>query len=90
MILRKKTGYATITSPTGLKEFDTCTCKHCGRVWAIKSTEKGQGDLGGWCRTCQGAICPTCVGKDCTPFMKRIKEYEVKMKFRGDFENVTL
>jgi hypothetical protein len=80
MITQKRAGYATISGPEGIKEFDTCTCKHCNKVWVVKSTEKGQGDLGGWCRMCMAPICPECADKGCYPFMKRLLKYEQRQK----------
>ncbi len=79
-----KSGYATITSPQGVKEYDTCTCKHCNAVWTIRSTEKGQGDPGGWCTICARPICPNCVGKECFPLERRLELYEKSEKLFRD------
>ncbi len=68
----KKAGYAVIVGPGYTKEFDTCTCKHCNRVWTVRSTEKGQGDPGGWCNMCMAPICPECAGKPCFPLEERL------------------
>lgn len=80
----KGTGYGDITGPGKTEEFDTCTCKHCGGVWVIKSTEKGQADPGGWCRLCTVPICPKCADKPCLPMEKRLQTYEDKQRFAKD------
>lgn len=84
MLTPKRAGYATITYSKGVKEFDTCTCCHCGRVWVTRSTEKGQGDPGGWCRLCMKPVCPTCAGKECKPFLRKLDEYEQRQKLFKD------
>lgn len=77
----KKAGYGVIIGPGYTKEFDTCTCKHCNRVWVIRSTEKGKGDPGGWCRICSAPICPFCSDKPCFPFEEKIKRAEESERF---------
>ncbi len=74
--MRNKLGYATIIGPGQHKEYDTCTCRHCNRIWTIQSTEKGQAHPGGWCRFCMKPICPKCAGKACFPFEKKLALYE--------------
>jgi ferredoxin len=71
----KRDGYATITGPGGQKEFDTMGCIHCGRHWALRASD-GPSDPGGFCRLCMHPICPTCVGKECAPFERKLFQYE--------------
>ena len=75
-LTHKRAGVATIIGPGVNNEFETCTCNHCNRVWVTRSTVKGNGDPGGFCRLCMKMICPTCVGKSCMPFEKKLKLYE--------------
>ena len=78
-----RAGYATITGPGRTQEYDTCSCVHCNRVWAIHGTD-GKENLGGWCRQCQAMICSDCAGKPCTPFEKKLELYESRRRmFRG-------
>ena len=73
----RNAGYATITGPWKNKEeFDTCTCKHCSRAWVVRSNVKGKANPGGWCSLCARMVCPTCVGKECVPFMIKLKMFE--------------
>lgn len=88
----KPHGYATITSPTpsvantdglqrhviceGVNEFDTMTCGHCGRIVHIKARQRPE-DIGGFCRACMRAICPTCVSHGgCAPLEKKLEAAE--------------
>jgi hypothetical protein len=72
-----RAGYATIVGPGVKTESDTCTCKHCCRVWVTRSSDPAvKGDLGGFCRICMRMICPTCAGKPCFPFEKKLDLYE--------------
>lgn len=80
MLTPKRSGYITLTSHKVTYEADTCTCKHCNKAWIIRSTKKGEGDPGGWCRICSAPICPDCAGKECMPFEKKLKIYESKQK----------
>lgn len=68
-------GYATLTSPDGLKEADTFTCGHCN---AIRHVKAGQdpASIGGLCKCCMELICERCVGEECVPLMKRIEQEE--------------
>ena len=89
MLTHKRAGYGVITSPNGITEMDTCTCKHCNKVWIVRDSKSKKQDLGGWCRTCQAMICSKCAGKPCKPFEKKLDEYEAKMKFVREFKNAT-
>ena len=80
-------GYAVITSPNGVKQFDTLTCCHCNKVWIINDSKTGKQNLGGFCRMCMKPICNECVGKSCTPLEKQIEQYEQKQNFYREFEN---
>jgi hypothetical protein len=75
MLLREQ-GYACISDPeSGIKEASTFTCNHCQRIVHVKAKADPY-DLGGLCRLCDKMICPTCVGKDCVPFMKSVEQME--------------
>lgn len=73
-----RAGYATIVGPGApVKEFDTLTCAHCGRAWCVRtSSPSTTADPGGWCRLCMKPVCPTCAGKECVPFLRRLELYE--------------
>ncbi len=69
-----------IIGPGSTEEMDTCTCKHCNKVWYVRGTAI-KSNPGGWCRMCMAPICPQCAGKECVPFLKKLDEYEAKQKF---------
>lgn len=60
---------------SGITEFDTFSCGHCGRVKHVRPRERPE-DLGGLCRQCMKFLCPCCVDKGCLPFEKRLEEAE--------------
>jgi hypothetical protein len=69
-------GLACIVDPDlGTKEADTFTCVHCQKITHVKAGVDPY-ELGGHCRLCNALICKDCVGKECTPFMKRVEEEE--------------
>lgn len=81
MLTPKARGYLTIVGPGGLEqEADTATCRHCNRVWVVKS-KTGEGDLGGWCRLCSGMICAECSDQGCVPFERRLEQVEARSRF---------
>lgn len=55
-------GYAVLTSPEGVKEWDTLTCGHCQRVVDIKPLTP-LSEVGGHCRACDHFICFNCEKK---------------------------
>jgi len=73
--------------PSGTWESDTVTCGHfinsleytgpCSRVIHIKP-RMDPADMGGLCKQCMKWICPSCVGKGCTPLEKGIEAWERK------------
>jgi hypothetical protein len=83
-ITPKRAGHATILGPGAHKEYDTCTCCHCGRVWVTNSTEMKEPPKDGWCSLCGKMICPDCAGKPCFPLEKRLKQYEDSQRFAKD------
>ncbi len=83
----KRAGYGVITGPDGIKEFDTCNCRHCGRAWIVKSNDpNNKADPGGWCMVCNAMICPTCAGKECKPFLRKLEEYEKRQKLFAEMK----
>jgi len=70
-----RTGYATLTTPEGVRECDTFTCAHCQNIRRV-APFCDPADLGGLCKTCMGVICEKCVGGVCDPIMKKIERQE--------------
>lgn len=69
-------GYAILTSPGGVREWDTFTCCHCNCVVTIPNRAKAE-DCGGFCRRCMKATCGPCADKGtCTPFEKQLEAAE--------------
>ncbi len=90
--MRKPQGYATIISPTrsdvvldgrreqagmGLSEYDTAMCGHCNSVVHIKPF-MDPADMGGLCKQCMKFTCPKCVDLGCTPFEKKLEQWEAR------------
>lgn len=90
----KPRGYAVITSPTfgqanldgfqakeireGANEFDTFSCGHCARIIHVPARARPE-DIGGFCRQCMRAICPTCTDTGrCDPLEKKLERAEEK------------
>lgn len=71
-------GYACITDPVdGIKECDTHTCAHCQKLVFTPPNKKIE-EVGDFCRGCMKVICLNCVGKGCTPFLKKIELEEAR------------
>lgn len=84
-------GYATITEPGSVKEFDTYTCGHCGNVRPMRgSSAEATYDLGGHCRICDHHLCTPCLEvasiQGCIPFKKKLEEYEQRQRFLSAVE----
>jgi hypothetical protein len=75
-------GHVAVTGPGGTVEHETFTCAHCQKIVTVKPRAT-PGELGGRCHNCDAMVCPGCarVGR-CTPFEKRIEEYEARMRLR--------
>jgi hypothetical protein len=86
--MRNPGGYAVLTSPSKLVEADTFTCIHCNRIVFVKPRASAA-ESGGWCCLCNKAICPTCIGKPCDPFEKKLKRMEDRGRFNRQFERVS-
>lgn len=68
-------GYATLTSPEGVKEADTYSCGHCNAIRHVKAQQDAS-EIGGLCKCCMQLICEKCLGGECVPFMKKIENWE--------------
>jgi hypothetical protein len=79
--MRNPQGYAVINDPDGpLVESDTITCSHCQRIVFMKPGVTQ--DSGGFCRMCMKCICGPCVDVgSCTPFERKLEEFEYKSRF---------
>lgn len=78
------------TSPDSGREVqvrDWIMCNHCQWMHHVEPKED-PATLGGFCRTCMGFLCPSCVHKrevlleGCTPFMEKIEQAEAKDRLR--------
>lgn len=74
----------TETGPAGTKVTDAYQCLHCGGHRFVKPKERPE-DLGGWCRNCDGPICPRCTGQPCVHFMKAIERMEARDAARRSY-----
>lgn len=89
-MMRGVGGYLIITDPDpqrsrgqqAVQEWDTFTCAHCQRVQQVKPLAKSH-ESPGRCFACDKLICQQCLGKGCTPFEKKLEEYERRMQFRS-------
>lgn len=66
-------GYLNLTSPEGVKEFDTLRCVHCGGIIVMDKKQLG------YCGNCAGSICHRCdvIGK-CIPMEKMLEKAEAR------------
>lgn len=84
-MLRNVQGYAVISDPEkGVKECDTFKCNHCQYTVHVPP-RADPAEMGGHCRLCDKLICPRCVGKECTPFMKAIEIEENRFYARQSY-----
>lgn len=79
--MRNAQGYACISSPDGISEVDTFTCFHCQHVVHVKP-KMDPAEMGGLCKQCMKLVCPHCVGKGCTPFLKKLERMEARYHMR--------
>jgi hypothetical protein len=82
--MRNAQGYASITSPEGVREADTFTCYHCNRITHVRAYAD-PAELGGLCKACMRLICSKCVGKNCIPFEKKLDLMEAKYHARRSY-----
>lgn len=69
-------GFQCIEAREGVTEFDTMACGHCNRIIHIQARQRPE-DVGGFCRQCMRAICPTCVDTGrCDPLEKKLERWE--------------
>jgi hypothetical protein len=79
--MRNPGGYAVLTGPDGIREWDSFTCSHCQRIVQV-AARCDPSDLGGFCRMCMKHICGPCTDEgSCTPFEKKLEQYERANRF---------
>lgn len=92
--MRNPHAYATVIDPSASQSFverDVFKCAHCGFFVHVKPLCDPV-DMGGRCTTCEdghgrGLICKNCVGKECTPFLRKIEAQEAAARFRASLES---
>lgn len=66
--------------PEDVRYIPTFTCCHCGN---IKTVPANAAEMG-FCQSCHARECVKCARKGrCTPFEKKIAEYEQRMRLRA-------
>jgi hypothetical protein len=93
--MRKPQGYALETdnfTHLTVREQDTFTCNHCGRVTHVKPF-CDPADLGGHCKMCDKLICKKCaylasLGKPCATLEKKLDRMEKHLAAGGAFRDV--
>lgn len=82
--LRRTRGFLVDDTSGGRVESETFTCNHCNHL--VEIPHKAPPDeAGGICYQCYALICPACARKrECTPFMKKLEEYERRSRFRRE------
>lgn len=68
-------------------EVHSSKCKHCGTFTEFPSMRKMMEYID-FCRVCMEPICLGCVGKGCTPLMKKIDAMERAAYERKQFAKV--
>lgn len=77
---RREGGVAEWTYATGrVLTRPTLSCCHCNRVVIIEQGARAE-DCGGFCRCCMKPTCSTCADKGCTPFERRLEQYEARYR----------
>ena len=77
---RSASGRGVEASPDGTKYEDFFRCYHCQRTVFVRPRQDPT-ELGGLCKSCMHLICPTCVGKVCTPWEKAMERMEARQRF---------
>lgn len=78
-------GYGIAIAPLGMhEEHKWFTCQHCNHAHRVEAMCRPE-DAGGLCKICMKLICPSCVGKPCYPFEKRITDYENRQYAMRDY-----
>jgi hypothetical protein len=77
----------------GTVECDTFTCQHCGRIVRVPALCPPE-DMGGRCMQCGeglgGLVCKECNEKGvCTPFQKKLEEWERRGEFHRQLDEAT-
>ena len=70
-------GVLLTTGPAGAAERDTFTCGHCQRIVLVEAGAD-PAELGGLCKVCDRLVCKYCVGKDCTPWEEKMRQFEAR------------
>lgn len=76
MFLRPQ-GNLTISEPGNNREYDTFTCKHCGRITIVRPKQHPE-DAGGFCGVCSSLVCKHCAGKGCDVLEKKLARLEAR------------
>ena len=81
----KAGGYAVLTSPTGMVQWDTFTCGHDSVIVHVPPY-CDPANLGGFCKICSHLICGNCYnamqrGEGCVPWEKRMDKMEARDRF---------
>lgn len=79
----RRVAHGSIRTEDGRVEHDTITCAHCNGIYAVPhSYEEVAGTIAaGFCMQCYDAVCPSCAGKGCAPFEKKLAEWESRDRF---------
>jgi len=77
----RQRGFAQISGPNGVEEYETFTCGHCGAIVKVPHRAAPE-QLGGICKLCMSMTCAKCVetGK-CDPFEKKLERMEDRTRF---------
>lgn len=77
----RQRGFVQVSGPTGVEEYETFTCGHCGQIKKVPP-KASPDELGGLCKVCMSMICPACVGKNrCDPLEEKLKRQEDRARF---------
>ena len=83
--MRNPGGHVRITSPDGIREADSFTCRHCGAIRIVRAKERPE-NLGGLCRLCMGLVCPACVAlARCDPLERKLERAEAAYEARRSY-----
>lgn len=72
---RRPDGYARVSSPDGVEEFDSIRCCHCGTIFHFVP---GSGTKRGFCMKCNEITCGAEGCMTCIPLEARLDHMEGK------------
>jgi hypothetical protein len=73
-----------------VRECDTFTCQHCGKIVPVPPMAKANETPGGQCKGCMGLVCTACYDRGgCDPLEKKLERQERIGRWRREYQQLT-